>query len=92
MLFHISQFHCFLFSRLMIDLSMTPVHCGTIYLTQAQLSGAVKVHLGLKKQPLQKRSFLTAFSKIHGTTKLEKLGSWQSSIWFKNLWPFFFLF
>ena len=60
-------------------------------LTQAQLSAAVKVQLGFESQPPQKRPFLTALSKIHGPTKLDKLDTWQNSIWFRNLWPFFFV-
>ena len=30
------------------DVTFEPMHCGTIYLTEAQLSAAVKVQLGFK--------------------------------------------
>ena len=44
-----------------------------------------------ESQPPPKRPFLTPFSKIHGPTKIEKLGTWQNSIRFRNLWPFIFV-
>ena len=57
----------------------------------AQLSVAVKIELGLESHPLAKQPFLTAFCKTHGPTKLEELGTWQASILFRILWPFFFV-
>ena len=67
------------------------MHCVTRQLTKAQLSAAVKVQLGFQSQPLPKRPFMTAFSKINDQTNIvgEKLGTLQNSIWLRNLWPFF---
>ena len=48
-----------------------------------------KFNLDLKASLRTKRPFLTAFSKRNGPTKIEKLGTWQDSIWFRNLWRFF---
>ena len=75
------------FSQIII----TP-HCGTIQLTQAQLSAAAKVQLGLEIQSLLNCPFLTLFSKIYRPTKVDVLGTWEVGICFKNAWPFFFCF
>ena len=40
-------------------------------MSQAQLSGAVKVQLGFESQPPPKQLFLTVFSKINGPTKIK---------------------
>ena len=50
-----------------------------------QLIAAVKVELGLEIHPLAKQPFMTAFS----PTKLEKLGTWQARILFRDVWHFF---
>ena len=58
---------------------------------QIAYSNPVKDQLGFKSQPPLKRLFLTTFSKINGLTKIEKLGTWQDSIWFRNSLHFFFV-
>ena len=48
------------------------------------------VLLGFESHILPKRPFLTTFSKNNGPKKIEKLGTWQNSIWFINLRPFLY--
>ena len=49
----------------------------------------MKVGLEKESQPLSKLPFLTAFSKIKGSTKIEKLGTQQDDILFRNSVHFF---
>ena len=66
------------------------MHCGTIWLTQAQLSAAVKVQLRFESQFLLKCPFLIVFSQIYRPTKVDVLGTWDVGILLKKFWRFLF--
>ena len=59
----------------------------------SQRSPAVKDELCFESQQPLKNPFLTAISKIYRPTKIEKRGTWQANILFRNLrriflpWP-----
>ena len=57
-----------------------------------QLSAAVKIYFGLEIQSLPKCLFLTVFAKIYCPTKVNLLGNWEVSIFFRNMCRFFFVF
>ena len=58
----------------------------------AKLSAAMKTDLGLEIQSVPKCPFLTVFSKSYRPTKVNVLGNWEVSIFFRNLWRLFFVF
>ena len=61
------------------------VHCGTIKLNQTKEVPHAKFELVVESQPPPKQPVLTAISKITHPTSIEKLGTWQASILFRNL-------
>ena len=73
------------------SVSDKPLHCGTIWLIQAQLSAALKVQLEFESQFLLKCPFLIVFSKIYRPTKVDVLGTWEVGILLRNSWRFFFV-
>ena len=67
------------------------MHCGTSCIIQAKEVPNVKDEIIFESQPPPKPPFLTVISKINSPTKIEMLGTWQTSYFFKNVWPFFFV-
>ena len=69
----------------------TTLHCRTRCIIQAKEVPTVKDELDFESQPPPLQQFLTEITKNNSPTKIEKLGTWQASILFINLWRFFLI-